>query len=775
VANDHDHTRFWPSQTPRNIKLKEKGNCCRRQQRPDIGLADERLNDPEENYYSDEDKHPEDGKIGPCGYSTGIHEGKITHQNHQLTRVRKKRWPTDVPCLILFILFCIGMVVVGVGSFVLGNPSRLYQPTDYLGRLCGADNRNVTNGWLKIPLDPDCIEAQNNPKNTTAANLCEQKVAPYKIDLTAQKYLWFMDFADPLTYGGVCVSYCPNSDSTLPECPPELNLTTIYDPVTGKIPVGKFCGYTRVDNPNIFPPSYNLQVASAVLKYQQILYRCVPIVGNINSTSLNTTQLANSVLTDATFITAQLWTDLWRSWKVLVLSVFIGVVVSFVLLGLIRMFTDIMVWGSLLFCGLAISGLAIILIYEGYTQKTIMANEQLSTTLPDVIMYTGVGVGVIAILYFFLLIFLALRIRTAVGIIKEASKAVSYLPQLVLLPIVKSVILTLLAAWWITVAIFLFSYGTPTIQQYTVRYTLSKVTQGIFAYHLFGGLWISQFLIALSYMIVASCIASWYWSRKKRLNVLGFPIWKAIIRVLLYHTGTVAFGSLIVAIIQFIRILFEKMVREIDAAHKGGRIVSGCIWYVRIVLWIFEKIVKYINKNAYIQTAMYGSSFICAARDAMALILRNPIQIGVITTMGNIVIFISRLSIGFITAIIAYALATKTTFLIDNPSDPISSPILVAAIAFVIGFLIGCLFMVILETAIDTITQCYLIDREMCSDPNYEPYGTGSLRRYLKERLAYESARHFACKICLCFDDENSPAQTEAKTPVSAVEENTSL
>jgi hypothetical protein len=155
------------------------------------------------------------------------------------------------------------------------------------------------------------------------------------------------------------------------------------------------------------------------------------------------------------------------------------------------------------------------------------------------------------------------------------------------MPIILSVFLAFLAAWWITVAVFLFSYGTPMIDQYAVRYKLSTVTQGIFAYHVFGGLWISQFLIALEFMIVASRIASWYWSRKKRINILGFPIWKAILRVLLFHTGTVAFGSLVVAIIQFIRLLFEKFVREMESMHKTNRIVKGCIWYVRCILWLF--------------------------------------------------------------------------------------------------------------------------------------------------------------------------------------------
>jgi hypothetical protein len=53
---------------------------------------------------------------------------------------------------------------------------------------------------LKIPRDADCIAAEANSKNTTAAAACEAKVQAYKTDLTNQKYLWFMDISVRFIY-----------------------------------------------------------------------------------------------------------------------------------------------------------------------------------------------------------------------------------------------------------------------------------------------------------------------------------------------------------------------------------------------------------------------------------------------------------------------------------------------------------------------------------------------------------------------------------------------
>jgi len=133
-----------------------------------------------------------------------------------------------------------------------------------------------------------------------------------------------------------------------------------------------------------------------------------------------------------------------------------------------------------------------------------------------------------------------------------------------------------------------------------VRYTLDYVSQGIFAYHLFCLLWVTNFFLAFEFVVVAGAIGSWYWRRDKRFN-LNEPVLKAVGRTLLYHMGSIALGSMIVAIIQFVRIIFEKAQRELTNRLQNDKIVKGCVWYVRGFLFVFETVVKYINKHAYIQ------------------------------------------------------------------------------------------------------------------------------------------------------------------------------
>ena len=73
-------------------------------------------------------------------------------------------------------------------------------------------------------------------------------------------------------------------------------------------------------------------------------------------------------------------------------------------------------------------------------------------------------------------------------------------------------------------------------------------------------LWTSAFVHGFSIMVVASAVAMWYFSKNKSkqpdLKVHKFPrfyILDSIARTLIFHTGTVAVGSLLIAVVSSVR------------------------------------------------------------------------------------------------------------------------------------------------------------------------------------------------------------------------------
>lgn len=46
--------------------------------------------------------------------------------------------------------------------------------------------------------------------------------------------------------------------------------------------------------------------------------------------------------------------------------------------------------------------------------------------------------------------------------------------------------------------------------------------------------------------------------------------------------------------------------------------------------WCFEKFIRFINQNAYIVCAIYGTNFCSSAKEAFGLLVRNAIRVFVL-------------------------------------------------------------------------------------------------------------------------------------------------
>jgi len=66
-----------------------------------------------------------------------------------------------------------------------------------------------------------------------------------------------------------------------------------------------------------------------------------------------------------------------------------------------------------------------------------------------------------------------------------------------------------------------------------------------------------------------------------------------------YHMGSIAFGAFLIAVCQMLRFLFEYYRRKLGVAKKNP-VVKCLLCYTAYLLWLMEKCVKFITKNAYI-------------------------------------------------------------------------------------------------------------------------------------------------------------------------------
>ena len=68
-------------------------------------------------------------------------------------------------------------------------------------------------------------------------------------------------------------------------------------------------------------------------------------------------------------------------------------------------------------------------------------------------------------------------------------------------------------------------------------------------FNLFGFYWAMNFVTAYGEMILAGVFAKWYWTKHKS-KIPSTTVCSSIFNATVYHLGTIAFGSLIIAIIK---------------------------------------------------------------------------------------------------------------------------------------------------------------------------------------------------------------------------------
>ena len=71
-----------------------------------------------------------------------------------------------------------------------------------------------------------------------------------------------------------------------------------------------------------------------------------------------------------------------------------------------------------------------------------------------------------------------------------------------------------------------------------------------------------------------------------------------------FHSGSLAFGALIIAIIQLIRIILAYIQKKLKKSES--KIVKGILVCMQCCFYLLEKVFRYINRQAYIEVSVAG-------------------------------------------------------------------------------------------------------------------------------------------------------------------------
>ena len=225
----------------------------------------------------------------------------------------------------------------------------------------------------------------------------------------------------------------------------------------------------------------------------------------------------------------------------------------------------------------------------------------------------------------------------------------------------------------------------------------------------------------LPQLIIALSVSKWYFTKDKS-TIGSWTVLGSILDVCYYHSGTAAYGSLLVAIVQVIRAIIARAQKKAKETHnKVAEIVLCCC---QCCFWCLECALKFINKNAYIQTAIFSTSFCKSCRQSFALIFRNAARVAAITYVSAAVLIVGKLFISSVVTVFAYYAILES---IGDDLYSVGGPIVMI---FLISYYVSDMFMDVLDMGISTVLHCFIADEEMF-DSEDDRYTDKSLKDYV--------------------------------------------
>jgi len=407
----------------------------------------------------------------------------------------------------------------------------------------------------------------------------------------------------------------------------------------------------------------------------------------------------------------------------------VTIVLGFVFLLVLRMpgILPIIIWSTVL------SGAALLIAMGAYSaakaqeweEQDPREKEDYQIKMAEYMGYVFCGLTVI---YLCLVIYMRSRVALAIGLLKEAARAIACMPALVFFPLIQAASFVVFMVFWMIYATFIASTGEVE-QKYVSgsntpvkTFSFDKSIQYQGWYMIFMFFWTTQFIVAMGQLVIAMSVATWYFTRDKSTIGSG-TMWKSLKSMMIFHTGTAAFGSLIIAIVQTIRAYLSWLQKQ--AKDSGNKVAEYVLCICQCCLWCLEKCLKFLNKNAYIQAAIFNYGFCKSAKEAFFLILRNAARVFAVTVVGSFICLLGKFFI------CGAATAGSYFIMAEVYGDEMTGYWLPALFVFAISWFVADFFLDIYGMAVSTLLQCFIADEEMY--PPDQRFAENSLAAYVKK------------------------------------------
>ncbi|XP_008197900.1 choline transporter-like 1 [Tribolium castaneum] len=618
-----------------------------------------------------------------------------------------QRGCTDVFWLCLYIAFWLLMVLIAAFSFVYGNPIRIINGYDSFGNICGTkNNRKMSN-----------LEVSG-------------------LDTSDKQFLLFYDIKELKQSLKICVKQCPT------ETLKKVEDIQKYYQKTGV----SLCRYDfnyddfknkSIANKEILSSYLGPCPALPIYESTPVLNRCVPksfqdageaILSNFYE-ALNSWDTLEQILG-----------DIYSTWKEILYLTFLSLFFSLLTISILHLLAHLVSYIiMILFTIASILGTAFLwytyfdIKYDlDKTNKHMLLMESIRNE--TAFLWYSIIATVITVIILLIVAVMRKQVNFLSDLFKETSKCLLHLPALFLQPILTFIILVLFFMFWIFVVLCLataYYPGTSRINRFSnesfttpVSHTepvaklgnisltekfLEKMTVVEFTdptwvkymwwVYFIGLIWTCEFIMGCQQMVIAGAVAHWFYRHKYKDNS---HVSYAICKLIKYHLGSVAIGSLLITIFKVPRLILMFLHEKLKYNSDKGSECASCLLKCCICcFWCLEKFIRYLNHNAYTVIAIDGVNFCSAAGTAFQVLSSHALQVATINGLGDFILFLGKCLVTVLTGCVGLFIFRR------NPDlEFYAAPTLVVCIfAFFVAHCILSLYEMVLDTVYLCICQ----------------------------------------------------------------------
>uniref|UniRef100_A0A3Q2XWU1 Choline transporter-like protein n=1 Tax=Hippocampus comes TaxID=109280 RepID=A0A3Q2XWU1_HIPCM len=232
-------------------------------------------------------------------------------------------------------------------------------------------------------------------------------------------------------------------------------------------------------------------------------------------------------------------------------------------------------------------------------------------------------------------------------------------------------------------------------------------------------LWLVNFGSALEQCTLAGTFSSYYWAKRKPEDIPPCPLLSSFGRALRYHTGSLAFGALVLSVARLFRMTLKYLEKKLKVKAFFCSFILCCL---TCCFWCLEKFIRYLNQNAYIMVAIDGKNFLRSAQEAFFLLMRNVVRVAVVDRVTDFLLFLGKVMIAGGVGVLTLLLLTKKIALFQEEVPHLhyyEVPLMTTVLG---AYLIADGFFGVYAMCVNTFFLCFCDDLERNDGSPAKPY-----------------------------------------------------